>query len=85
MKKQTLNELLERLEILVKEIYNDSKQNEALEKYYIELADINNILSVELNSWNAGNGKSRTPEKILAARENGKKGGRPKKNKTESV
>lgn len=85
MKKKNLIELSNRINALAENFYSDSRINTDLEKYYAELFDIGNIFRVELESWNAGNGKAKTPEKINAARENGKKGGRPKKNTTESL
>lgn len=85
MKKKTLKELSERINELARTLYNDSKHNVELEKYYAELFDIGNIFQVELDAWNINNGRARSFEKIQAARENGKKGGRPKKNKTENI
>ena len=85
MKKKTLQELADRINSLAETLYSDSKSNTALEKYYSELFDIGNIFRVELESWNVNNGRAKTPGKIIAARENGKKGGRPKKNKTENI
>ena len=85
MKKKTLKELSGRINALALVLYNDSKHNVELEKYYAELFDIGNIFQVELDSWNADNGRARSLEKINAARENGKKGGRPRKDKTEKL
>jgi hypothetical protein len=84
MKKKTLQELSDRINSLAELLYSESKTNTALEKFYSELFDIGNIFSVELKAWNANNGRAKTFEKIQAARENGKKGGRPKKIKIES-
>ena len=85
MTKKELSKISQKIESLTMRIYNDSKTNEALETYYNELSEIDLTLRNLVQFWNADNGKSRSPQKILAARENGKKGGRPKKNKTESI
>lgn len=85
MRKKILMEQTERLNRLAQAIYNESKHNAELDKYYRELFDIWNIMHTELDTWNADNGHARSYEKAQAARENGKKGGRPKKDKTENI